>query len=254
MHFQDMLNALPAAVYATDAEGRITFYNDAAAELWGRSPELGSTQFCGSWKLYWPDGRPMPHDQCPMAVALRTGRPVRAIEAVAERPDGTRVSFLPYPTPLFDDSGTVVGGVNMLLDITDRKVNELATQRLAAIVESSADAIVSKDLDGVITSWNAGAQRIFGYRPEEVIGKSITILIPADKQNEEPGILKRIRRGERIEHYETVRLRKDGSLIDISLSVSPLKDAAGRIVGASKIARDITERKQAEARQALLAS
>jgi PAS domain S-box-containing protein len=254
MQFQDMLKALPAAVYATDAEGRITFYNEAAAELWGCHPELGKSEFCGSWKLYWPDGRPMPHDQCPMAVALKTGRPVSGIEAVAERPDGTRVSFLPYPTPLFDASGKLVGAVNMLVDITDQKERDLSALRLAAIVESSDDAIVSKDLNGIITSWNAGAQRIFGYRPEEVIGKSVTTLIPADKHDEEPGILERIRRGERIEHYETVRMRKDGTLIDISLSVSPLKDARGRIIGASKIARDITERKQAEARQALLAS
>ena len=252
--FREMLKALPAAVYATDAQGRITFYNEAAAELWGCRPELGKSEFCGSWKLYWPDGRPMPHDQCPMAVALETGRPVRGAEAVAERPDGTRIAFIPYPTPLLDASGKVVGAFNMLIDIVDRKGMELATQRLAAIVESSDDAIVGEDLNGVIMSWNAGAQRIFGYTPEEVIGKSVTILIPADRHNEEPGILERIRNGERVEHYETVRLRKDGSLVDVSLSVSPVEDSTGRIVGASKIARNITERKQAEARQAFLAS
>jgi two-component system, chemotaxis family, CheB/CheR fusion protein len=250
--FQEMLQALPAAVYATDAEGRITFYNEAAAELWGCRPELGKSEFCGSWKLYWPDGRPMPYDQCPMAVALQTGRPIRGAEAVAERPDGTRVVFAPYPTPLLDASGKVVGAINMLVDITDRKGTDLATQRLAAIVESSDDAIVSKDLNGIITTWNTGAQRLFGYTAEEVIGKSVTILIPADRFDEEPGILERIRRGERIEHYETIRLRKDGDLIHVSLSVSPLKDATGRVVGASKIARDITERKQAEERQTLL--
>ena len=118
--------------------------------------------------------------------------------------------------------------------------------RLAAIVESSDDAIISKDLNGIITSWNAGAERLFGYAPLEVIGKSITILIPPDHLAEEPEILARIRRGERISHYETVRKKKDGSLLDISLSVSPLKDASGRVVGASKIARDITDRKRAE--------
>jgi PAS domain S-box-containing protein len=254
LHFHEMFQALPAAVYATDAEGRITFYNEAAAELWGCRPELGESQFCGSWRLYWPDGRPLPHAQCPMAQALKAGRPIRGVEAVAERPDGTRVVFLPYPTPLFDDSGKLIGAVNMLVDITDRKSAELATQRLASIVESSDDAIVGKDLDGIITSWNAGAERIFGYRAEEVIGKLITILIPADRHDEEPKILDRIRRGERIDHYETVRLRKDGTPVEISLTVSPIKDASGKIVGASKIARDITARKQAEARQRLLAS
>ena len=92
-----LANALPAAIYMTDAAGRITFYNEAAAELWGCRPELGKGEWCGSWKLYWPDGTPLPHDECPMASTLKTGRPVRGVEAVAERPDGTRVPFMPYP-------------------------------------------------------------------------------------------------------------------------------------------------------------
>jgi PAS domain S-box-containing protein len=119
--FRQLLNALPAAVYTTDAAGRITFYNEAAVELWGCRPELGKSEWCGSWRLYWPDGRPMPHGQCPMAVALKEGRPIRGAEAVAERPDGTRIPFLPYPTPLRDASGELVGAVNMLVDITERK-------------------------------------------------------------------------------------------------------------------------------------
>ncbi len=122
---------------------------------------------------------------------------------------------------------------------------EHAVQHLAAIVESSDDAIISKDLSGIITSWNQGAERIFGYKAEEVIGKSITILIPQDRQNEEPIILKKIVEGERIEHYDTVRQHKDGSLIDVSLTISPIRDSHG-IVGASKIARDISDRKKAE--------
>ena len=140
------MNGLPAAIYTTDVAGRITFFNDAAAELWGCKPELGLSEWCGSWKLYWPDGTPLPHDECPMAVTLKTGQPVRGVEAIAERPDGTRVPFMPYPTPLHDASGRLVGAVNMLVDITDAKRAEQATQRLAAIVESSDDAIVSKDL------------------------------------------------------------------------------------------------------------
>jgi PAS domain S-box-containing protein len=123
---------------------------------------------------------------------------------------------------------------------------------LGAIVQESDDAIISRDLSGIITSWNRGAERLFGYRPEEVLGKSITMLMPSDHQNEEPANLERIRRGERVDHYETVRMHKDGSLIDISLSLSPIKDASGRIIGASKIARDIRERKRAQARQELL--
>jgi PAS domain-containing protein len=98
----NLLEFLPVAVYTTDAEGRITFYNQAAVDLWGRRPELGSARWCGSWRIYWPDGRPLPHDQCPMAICLKEGRAVRGVEAVAERPDGTRVPFLPYPTPMND--------------------------------------------------------------------------------------------------------------------------------------------------------
>lgn len=174
------------------------------------------------------------------------------MEAVAERPDGTRVTFLAFPTPLFDSTGKCQGAINMLVDITARQSAELAVRRLAAIVESSDDAILSKDLDGVITSWNYGAERLFGYTEEEVVGQPVTILFPADRYNEEPEILARIRRGERIHHYETVRRRKDGSLVDISLTVSPIIDRRGNIVGASKIARDITERRRAEEQQLLL--
>jgi PAS domain S-box-containing protein len=123
---------------------------------------------------------------------------------------------------------------------------------LASIVESSDDAIISKTLDAIITSWNKGAERMFGYTAEEAVGKSVTILIPSDRQSEERAILERIGRGERIEHYETIRRRKDGSLIAVSLTVSPIKNVEGRIVGASKIARDLTERKQAEARENIL--
>jgi PAS domain S-box-containing protein len=117
---------------------------------------------------------------------------------------------------------------------------------LAAIVESSDDAIITKDLNGIITSWNQGAQRIFGYTADEVIGKPISILIPTDRLNEEPGILARLRQGQRIDHYETIRRRKDGTFLDISLTVSPLRNADGRIVGASKIARDITLQKRSQ--------
>jgi PAS domain S-box-containing protein len=122
--FRELLDALPAAVYTTDAAGRITYYNEAAVTLWGHRPMLGSSEWCGSWKLYWPDGTPLPHDKCPMAVALKEDRPVRGLEAACERPDGTRVPFIPYPTPLHDESGQLVGAVNMLVEITERKRTE----------------------------------------------------------------------------------------------------------------------------------
>jgi PAS domain S-box-containing protein len=131
-------------------------------------------------------------------------------------------------------------------DLTMRKQAEAANARLSAIVQTSNDAILSKDLDGIITSWNQAAEKIFGYTSDETIGKSITILTPADRADEEPSILERVRRGDRINDYETVRRRKDGSLVDISLTISPIFDEHGAIIGASKIARDITQRKRAE--------
>jgi PAS domain S-box-containing protein len=126
---------------------------------------------------------------------------------------------------------------------------EDAGRLLTAIIESSDDAIISKDLNGIITSWNAGAEQLFGYKPDEIVGKSILTLIPPGLQHEEPIILGRIRRGEKIDHYETVRRRKDGTLFNISVTVSPLKDRNGKIIGASKIARDITDRVQNETRR-----
>jgi PAS domain S-box-containing protein len=164
------------------------------------------------------------------------------------------------------DSGPVVGAVNVFREKPEQHSGKLAAanieqllrdtdvryRRLAAIVESSDDGILSKDLNGVITSWNQGAERLFGYTADEAIGKPVTMLIPTERHDEEPAILARIRRGERVEHYETIRQRKDGSLIDISLTISPIRDQDGKIVGASKIARDITERRQAEEQQHLL--
>ena len=225
-HFRAMIDALPVAIYTTDAEGRLTT-RPAGVAFSGRVPELGTDQWCVSWKLYHPDGTPMLHEDCPMAIALTEGRMVRGVEAIAERPDGTRLWFTPYPTPLRDSAGRIVGGINMLLDITERKQAELARAQLAAIVASSDDAIISKDLNSIITSWNHGAERLFGYTAPEAIGQPVTMLMPPGRLDDEPHILERIRRGERIDHYETVRRRKDGTLLDISFTCprSPTRTA-----------------------------
>ncbi|QKK26952.1 PAS domain S-box protein [Rhizobium hidalgonense] len=243
---KDLIAALPGAVYTTDAEGRLTSYNPAAAELWGRHPKLGTDEWCGSWRLYRTDDTPLPHDECPMAIALKEKRPIQGAEAVAERSDGVKVPFLAYPTPLRDASGKVTGAVNMLVDITERKRAEALAERLAAIVQSSDDAIISKNLDGTIISWNEGAERLLGYGTDEIIGKSIMTLVSPDRRDEEVDILDRVRRGQHIQHYETLRQRKDGSLVWVSLTISPLSDAAGKIIGASTIARDMTERRRAD--------
>jgi PAS domain S-box-containing protein len=126
---QELLAAIPAAIYTTDADGKITYFNQTAVEFAGRTPSLGGDEWCVTWKLYHPDGTPLPHDQCPMAIALKEGRPVRGVEAVAERPDGTRVPFIPFPTPLRDASGKVTGAINMLVDLSERKQAE-TQQRL----------------------------------------------------------------------------------------------------------------------------
>src|SRR3974390_896106 len=245
-HFRELVEALPVALYTTDADGRITYFNAAAEALWGRAPVLGEEAWCGSWKLYWPDGRPMAHDECPMAQTLKTGNPVLGVKAIAERPDGTRFLFAPYPSPLFGPSGELTGAINMLFDISEWEAPEKALQHLAAIVQNSEDAIISKNLDGTITSWNAAAERLFGYKSEEIVGRSILVIIPEERRSEEAVIINRIRRGERIEHYETVRKRKNGTYVDVSLTVSPVKDRFGHVLGASKIARDISERKAQE--------
>lgn len=245
--FRELLSAIPAGAYTCDADGLITYYNEQAAQLWGRAPKLNdpSDRFCGSFKLFAPDGTPISHDSCWMALALRDSKPYVGQEIVVERPDGSRLTALAHANPLRDRAGNIVGAVNVLVDISDRRRADEVQNKLAAIVESSTDAIVSKTLEGFVTSWNAGAERLFGYTADEIIGQSIRRLIPADRQDEEEMILSRIRNGERVEHYESVRRTKDGRLINVSLSISPIRDGTGRIIGAAKVARDITAQKQA---------
>jgi PAS domain S-box-containing protein len=371
--FREMVEALPVAIYTTDAEGQLTYFNAAAVKLSGRMPELGTDKWCVTWKIFLPDGTPLPHGECPMAVALKGVEVPTGIECMAERPDGTRFWFTPCPAVVRDAEGRIIGGINLLVDITDRKMAEIeaneqfraivetspdcvkivapdgtllfmnspgvgmvgassakavigksiydiiapedrdrfrqfnericrgekasldfdivglkgarchlethaaplrhdgstvhlaitrditerrrterAAQLLSSIVDSSDDAIISKDLSGTITSWNKSAERLFGYTATEAVGQPVTMLIPADRQEEEPMILARLRRGERVDHFETVRRRKDGTLLDISLTISPVKDGRGVIIGASKIARDISEGKRSHA--ALLTS
>ena len=244
-----LFDQLPFAIYICDRDGLVLRYNRRAAELWGRSPKLGDPgeRFCGSYRMFRPDGSLLPHHQCPMADVLRTGISLRKQEVHIERPDGLRGIALVDIEAIKDSGGNIVGAVNCFEDITERKRNEETALRLAAIIESSNDAIVGKDLNGIITSWNGGAQRIFGYLAEEIIGKPIMLLIPPDHQKEEDAILERIRRGQRVEHFQTVRRCKRGSLIDISLSISPVRNAQGKVIGASKIARDITEQRRSEA-------
>ena len=168
------------------------------------------------------------------------------IEFRVRRPDG-QIAWVFTNGTVLRENGRPVRMIGATLDVTASHHTDDARAWLAAIVESSDDAILGKDLNSIIVTWNRGAERLFGYTAKDVVGRPVTILIPSDRQDEEPGILERIRRGESIDHYETVRRRKDGTLVDVSVSVSPLRDASGRVVVASKIARDITDRRKAEA-------
>ena len=241
-----LLRHLRGAAYICDAEGYITHFNEAAAETWGRRPQIGREQWCGSHRLFLRDGKPVPREQCPMAHCVRSRTPLFNVEAVCQRPDGTLRVVRVSPSPIFDDDGNFCGAVNEMVDVTEFVEADRARAHLAAIISNSDDAIISKDLDGVILTWNRGAERLFGYSAGEAIGRPVTLLIPPQRMDEEPKVLARIRRGESVEHYDTVRVRKDGSLVDISLSISPIYDSHKQIIGASKIARDITERKRVE--------
>jgi PAS domain S-box-containing protein len=161
--YRELLDALGVAVYTTDREGKITFFNEAAATFWGRRPVLGE-EWCGSWRLYWPDGTPLAHDECPMAIALRENRAVRGYEAIAERPDGTRLSFVPYPTPLRDANGRLVGGLNVLVDVTERKRAEESLRAAAEALKASNAVkdeflgLVSHELRTPVTTIYGNAQ------------------------------------------------------------------------------------------------
>jgi PAS domain S-box-containing protein len=231
------------AIYSEDGNGIITTWNRGAVRLFGY--EVGEAVGHPINILIPPDRR---DEEMKVVARCQAGERLHQYETVRRRRDGSMVEVSLTVSPMRDARGRLIGVSKIARDITERKQAARAALHLASIVASSDDAIISKDLDGVITTWNLGAERIFGFTAAEAVGRPVTILIPPERLDEGPGILARIRRGERIEHYETVRRRKDGGLIDVSLSVSPLKDAEGRIVGASKIARDITERKQAEAR------
>jgi PAS domain S-box-containing protein len=270
-----LLDALPAAIYTTDATGRIVFYNQAAVAFAGRTPALGE-EWCVSWKIFQPDGTSLPHDQCPMAVAIREQRPIHGAEAIAERPDGSRIAFAAYPTPLFDEAGVMVGAVNMLVDVTERRKIERALQdfnvtlersvlsrtreaeaaflnlhrserNFALLVGSIIDyAIYMLDLQGNVTNWNRGAERIKGYLAEEIVGQNFSrFYTPEDRAQNLPAraLATAVREGRYV--AEGWRMRKDGSRFWASVVIDPIFDE-GSLIGFAKITRDVTERREIE--------
>jgi PAS domain S-box-containing protein len=245
--FRRMIDVLPAAIYTTDAQGRLTHFNPACVEFSGRTPELGSDHWCVTWKLFHPDGRPMPHDECPMAIALKTGRVIRGAEAIAERPDGTRVWFMPYPTPLFDDADNIVGGINMLVDITDRKRAEetlrASERELSDFFETADTALHWVGPDGVVLRVNQAELDMLGYTRQECLGRHI-----AEFHVDQPvieDILARMTRGETLRQHPARLRRKDGSIREVLINSSVLfKD--GRFIHTRCFTHDVTEQKQAE--------
>ena len=253
---REVIEALPAAIYMTDAEGRLTFYNEAAAEFWGCRPELGESKFCGSWKLYWPDGTALPHDECPMALALRQKQSIRGMEALAERPDGTRIPFIPYPTPLFDDSGRLTGAVNMLVDISERKRAEadLAKRQaqLAVFVEHAPAGIVMFDRE---MRFLAVSRRfVFDHRipPDaQLIGQHVYEIFPNIPQRWRD-VHARVLTGEELSQEEDQFTHRDGRTDFVRWSMVPWRQTDGKIGGAILFAEVMTN--QVVARRALAES
>ena len=237
------------AIITKSLEGIISSWNRGAERMFGYTAEEAIGR-----SIYILIPAEHKAEEPVILERLAKGERIQIYETVRVRKDGSRLRVSLAVSPIRDASGTIVGGSKIARDITARRSAEEARFRLASVVESSDDAIISKTLDGVITSWNVGAERIFGYTAQEAVGQSIYLLIPVERRSEEPAIQDRLRKGERIETYETVRVRKDGTRIEVSLTVSPIRDDNGRIIGASKIARDITARKRAEAERARLTS
>lgn len=281
---RQVIKSLPAPIYTCNTEGYITLYNDAAIELWGRKPDIGKDLWCGSGKIYKPDGARLPLDSCSMTVCLKEGRPVYGEEIIIEKPDGQLRNVLPHPQPLFNAFGKITGAVNMLLDITDLKKtgealreNEERFRQLASSLEKTVEektldlskkneelkkseeryhkmveevedyAIILLDKEGIVQNWNKGAEKIKGYKESEIVGKSFRVFyLPEDRQKGTPEHLLQRAREEGKAVHEGWRLRKDGTSFWGSIVLTALHDKENNVIGFSKVTRDLTERKLAD--------
>jgi PAS domain S-box-containing protein len=229
------------AIVSKTLEGIITSWNRGAERLFGYT----STEAIGQHIfLIIPEDRKA--EELDVLAHLRRGDKVEHFETIRRAKDGRQLHISLSVSPIRDAHGAIIGAAKVARDITDRHVSAELRARLASIVDSSDDAIASKTLEGIITSWNRGAERLFGYTAAEAVGQHISLIIPQDRKAEEHDVLARLGRGERIDHFETIRQAKDGRQVHISLTVSPIRDAKGHVIGASKVARDITGRIQAE--------
>ena len=234
-HLTALVQSAADAIVSHDLDGIVRSWNPAAERMFGfRAAEIVGQ----SIRRVIPSDRWGEEEQA--LRRLRRGERVRRFETLRQRKDGTPLPVAVTVSPIRDASGKIIGASKIAQDLTVQRAMERDSNRLGAIVDSSDDAIVSKDLNGIIQTWNRAAERMFGYSAEEAIGRSITMIIPDERLSEEDNVLDSIRRGARIDHFDTVRLRKDGTLVPISLTVSPVVDGSGEIIGASKTARDLS--------------
>jgi PAS domain S-box-containing protein len=231
-----IIDSMDDAVISKGLDGIITSWSKGAERIFGYSREEAIGR---SAAMLLPADRLS--EEAGILEKIKQGEPVDHFETVRLRKDGSSVDVSVTIAPIRAEDGEIVGASKVVRDISDQKRTGRASDLLAAIVTSSEDAIISKSLEGIVTSWNEGASKMFGYSEGEMLGRSILVLLPLDRRNEEIGILSRLRSGERVEHFETIRMRKNGETFPVSLTISPVRDATGKIVGASKIARDISE-------------
>jgi len=252
--FRDMAEVLPVAIYTTDAEGNLTYFNAAAVKLSGRVPELGNDKWCVSWKIFLPDGTRLPHDQCPMAVALKGTEVPAGIECIAERPDGTRFWFTPFPAVIRDAAGQIIGGINLLMDITDRKNAEIeASENFRMIVETTPECVKIVAPDGTLLFMNPpGVAMVGASSAEAVTGRNVYDLIAANDRERFRDFNERICQGERASlQFDIVGL--EGTRRHMETHAAPLRNVDGTTAHLA-ITHDITKRKQAEAAALLLSA
>jgi PAS domain S-box-containing protein len=240
-HFAAIINSSNDPIISSDLSGRIISWNQAAARVFGYQADeiLGQSIL----RLIPPD---VHHEENEILRKLKAGEAIDPYEATWVGKNGGKVSVSVTTYPVMNVSGRVIGASKIACDTSDRTKSDESRFRLAAIVDSADDAIISKDLDGIVTSWNEGAYRMFGYTSDEMVGQPILRIIPEELRYEEEEILRKLRAGERVDHYETTRRRKNGQSIQVSVTISPIRDGTGRVTGASKIARDISDRKRIE--------
>jgi PAS domain S-box-containing protein len=247
MFLSAIVSSAEDAIVSKDLNGVVTSWNRAAERLFGYSEEEMVGQPIA--KLVPPEH---PNEEPQILERIRRGERIDHYETNRRRKDGKIIDVSVTISPIRDRIGRIIGASKIARDITERKrwqEAEVAESFLGALVESAQDAIISKNLDGIVTTWNPAAEKLFGYSSQEIVGKPITILIPENLSEEEPQILKRIRRGERIDHYETVRRKKDGTVIHVAQTISPIRDTLGRVIGVSNLTRDITAQRESARRE-----